>query len=356
MEEVMPQQIVAVDLAKNVFEVAVADGLGTKPQHRRLSRGQFERFIGEQPPSVFVLEGCGMAHHWGRRLGAQGHEVRLLPAQYVASYRRRNKTDRADTLALLEAHRAPDIHAIRVKSAEQQAVQQLHRVREQLIRNRTAWINQARGLLREHGVTLPQGAHAARRRTPGVLEDAEQPVPDKIRQILHNLIENIQRMDDQVADIDAQLQATQREDQDAARISQLPGIGAITSTALVSAVGDLRQFISARQFPGWLGLTPKEYSSGSRRCLGGITRSGDPYVRKQLIHGARSALYRMRRRAAQQAELTPLEAWAMNTEARIGRNKATIALANKLARRAYALCRDQGTYAPFDHPAPAHAA
>jgi len=154
-------------------------------------------------------------------------------------------------------------------------------------------------------------------------------------------------MDAQIARIDAQLNAVQRQSADATRVGQLPGIGPIVSTALVAAVGDLRQFRSGREFAGWLGLTPREFSSGERRRLGGITRSGNPYVRKQLIHGARAALRAMLRRAALGAALHPLEQWAVNTHNRIGYNKATVALANKLARRAYALCRDDAAYSPL---------
>nr|WP_201242904.1 transposase [Halorhodospira halophila] len=153
----MSTTVTAVDLGKKVFEVAIADRPSAKPAHKRFSRRQFERFIAKQPAGVFVLESCGTAHYWARELARLGHSPRILPAHYVAAYRRRNKTDRADTLALLEAHRAPDIQAVSVKTPEQQGVQQLHRLREHLIKTRTAWINQVRGLLREQGKT-PQRA------------------------------------------------------------------------------------------------------------------------------------------------------------------------------------------------------
>jgi transposase len=268
----------------------------------------------------------------------------MLPAQYVAPYRRRNKTDRADTKALLEADRAPDIQAVPVKSADQQAVQQLHSVREQLIGTRTAWINQARATLREQGIPVAEGANKLRRAIPAVIEDADNGLPDILRELLADIHESIQGLDERIARLERQLKAYQAADADAQRISTLPGVGLITSTAITSCVADVRGFDKARQFAASLGLTPREHSSGDQRHLGRIDKRGNRYLRGLLIHGARSAMTRMLRKARRGDELTAFEQWAVNTRHRVGFNKAVVALANKLARRIFALCRDQTTY------------
>lgn len=336
--------IVAVDLAKNTFEVAIINQREAQPRFKRFSRRQFERFIANQPASRFVIEACSTAHFWSRELASLGHEPRMLPAQYVASYRRRNKTDRADTIALLEADRAPDIQAVPVKSAEQQALQQLHGVREQLVDTRTAWINQARAMLREHGIPMAQGANKVRQAIPAIVEDADNGLPDAVRELVFGLLESIRMLDERIGRIDAQLKAYQANDPDAQRISTLPGVGLITSTAITSCVADIRGFTKSRQFAASLGLTPREHSSGDHRHLGRIDKRGNRYLRQLLIHGARSAMTTMLRKARRGDALTAFEQWAVTTRHRVGFNKAVVALANKLARRIFAICRDQTTY------------
>ncbi|MFB6261322.1 MAG: IS110 family transposase [Thiohalorhabdaceae bacterium] len=340
----MTDNTIAVDLAKNVFEIAIADSNNRIVQQKRLSRKQFQRFIDQQPASRFVIEACGTAHFWGRCLQEHGHQAILLPAHHVKPYRRGNKTDRKDALALLEANRAPDIEPVTVKTPEQQSLQQLHRLREQWVQARTARINSARGLLREYGIYLAQGPNAVRKGIPAIIEDAEQPLPDAMRTMLFQLLEEIRQLDERVKETDRQIEAYRQADEDARRVSQIPGIGLLTSTAIIAAVGDLRQFRNGRQFAGWLGVTPTENSSGQRRNLGGITKRGNTYLRTLLIHGGRSvlAIAQYKQRAGQ--ELAPLEQWALRTRARVGFNKASVALANKLARRVYAVCRDNTDY------------
>jgi len=351
----MATMTIAIDLAKSVFEVAVADRSNRITDRKRLSRRQLERFIDAQPASHFLLEACSMANFWGRYLQERGHEVSVLPPHYVAAYRRGNKTDRSDTVALLEASRAPDIQPVAIKTPEQQSLQQLHRLREQWVSTRTARVNSARAILREYGITLAGGVAAVRKAIPVIIEDGEQPLPDAMRAMLFTLLEEIQSLDERIAQTERHIEAYRKADADARRLSQVPGLGLLTTTALVAAVGDLRQFRSSRQFAGWLGLTPRESSSGQRRQLGGITRRGNVYLRKLFIHGGRSALNAAERKARQGRELTPLEAWATRTRARVGPNKAAVALANKLARRAFAICRDQADY-DADNPLATQAA
>lgn len=342
----MQYPIVAVDLAKNTFEVAIVDSPRATPRFRRLARGQFERFVAKQSKAQFVLEACTTSHFWGREALRHGHEVRMLPAQHVVAYRRRNKTDRADTRALLEANRAPDIHCVPVKDAQQQAIAQLHTVREQWVKRRTATINQARALLGEHGIRIPQGAHKARQQIPLILEDADNGLPDVLRGVIQDLVESISEIDRCIHRIEGELRAYQARDANAQRISELPGVGLITSTAITSCVGDLRLFDKPRQFAAWLGLTPREHSSGDRRQLGRITKQGNASLRQMIIHGGRSALSAALRKYRSGTALDPLEQWAVRTYERVGFNKAVVAFANKLARRIAALCRDASRYEP----------
>lgn len=346
--------IVAVDLAKNTIQVAILDPGAEQPRCKRLSRTQFERFIANQATSRFVVEACSTAHFWCRQLAGLGHEPRMLPAQYVASYRRRNKTDRADTLALLEADRAPDMRAVPVKSAEQQAIQHLHAARDQLVDTRRRFINQARALLREQGFAIAEGADKARQAIPAIIEDADNGLPDVLREVLFGLIEDLERIDERIKRIEHHLKTYQAYDADAQRISQLPGVGLITSTAITACVADIRQFTKARQFPAWLGLTPREHSSGDRHQLGRITKQGNTYLRQLLIHGSRSALMSCLRKARRGEALDAFEQWAVRTYERVGFNKAVVGVANKLARRIVAICRDDTTYQP-DTMAPAAA-
>ena len=346
--------IVAVDLAKNTLQVAIVDQAEGQPRFKRLSRGQFERFIGEQPASRFVVEACATGHFWCRQLAALGHEPRMLPAQYVTAYRRRNKTDRADTRALLAADRAPDIQSVPVKSAEQQAIQQLHGVREQLVKARTAWINQARAMLREHGFRIAQGANKARQAIPEIVEDADNGLPDVLREMLFDIVESLRGIDERIERIEHRLNAYHARDADAQRISELPGVGLITSTAITSCVADVRGFTKPRQFAAWLGLTPREHSSGDRRQLGRITKQGNVYLRQLFIHGSRSALTTILRKARRGDTLDAFEHWALRTYERVGFNKAVVGVANKLARRVVAICRDEAPYQP-DTMAPAAA-
>ena len=333
----MDAMTVAIDLAKHVFQIAVPGGDGTLRQRRRLSRRQFSAFVETlDAHSTVVMEACGTAHYWARRCQARGATVRLLPAQYVRAYVRRNKTDRTDTEALLEADRCRGIHSVPVKSVDQQALQGMHRVRQQWQRTRTARINLARALLREQGIDVPAGAHLVRRRIATLLSDETVAVPSALRPLITDLLEELQTLNERVDRIDAQLQAVARAHPVASRLLQIPGIGVITASALIGSVPHIGAFRRSRHFASWLGLTPRESSSGLRRTLGAISKQGDRYLRTLLIHGARSAL-RAAERAGRQGRLTRLQQWALATSERRGRNRAAVALANKVARVIWAV-------------------
>lgn len=330
---------VAVDLAKSVFELAVSDGQGRVTERKRLSREGFSRFFVNRPPCRIVMEACGTAHHWARTFQALGHEVKLLPPQHVRPYVRRNKTDRADAAALLEADRCGDILPVPVKSEGQQSLQGLHRVRSGWMATRTARINEVRGLLREFGFDLPQGPSAVMERAPPWLADETVSIPPALRQALSEVMAEILELDTRIEKLEKQLREQAKQRPAVQRLMAVPGIGLLIATALVAAVGGMEAFRDGRHLAAWLGLTPKESSSGNRRRLGRISKRGDPYLRTLLIHGARSALNAALMKSNAGKELTRLQRWAVDLAARVGHNKAACALANKLARIAFAVVK-----------------
>lgn len=336
---------VAVDLAKHVFQVAVADSNWRVIETHRLTRTQFERFFANRAVSLVIMEACGSAHHWARWLAAQGIEARLLPAAYIRAYVKRNKTDAADAAALLEAARASDIVPVKVKSVEQQALQGLHRTRSLWMSTRTARINALRGFCREFGVSIAAGSRLGVEQISRVLADPHSAVPALIRGTMNLLVEEIRRLEAQIAQLERELAVVVRASTPCKTLLTVPGVGLLTATAMVAATsGSVAHFKDARHFASWFGLTPKEHSSGSSRHLGRISKKGDRYLRMLLTHGARSVL-----RAADVARhagkpIDGLRTWALDVQGRTNHNKATCALANKLARICYATLRDAAPY------------
>ncbi len=328
---------VAVDLAKNVYELAVADERWKVVERARLTRGQFERWFENRAVGLVVMEACATAHHWGRTLRARGIEVRLLPAQYVRAYVRRNKTDAADAVALLEAARGSDITPVVVKSVEQQGLQALHRLRSGWMTTRTRRINMLRGFCREFGMEVPVGVVRGLAQIARLLADEHSAVPAMLRTPMRLALEEIRLMEARIDALERELAQIARQSEPCKALASVPGIGLLTSTAMVAAVGDPRTFRSARRYASFFGLTPREYSSGDHRYLGRISKRGNRYVRMLLTHGARSVLRAatVARRAGR--ELDRLRAWALQVQARTNHNKATCALANKLARIAWAV-------------------
>ena len=330
---------VAVDLAKDMFEVALANRAGRVIERKRLTRRQCDGFIsGLTAGTEVVMEACGTAHYWGRRCQARDLPVRLLPVQYVRPYVRRNKTDRTDTDAMLEAARCGGIQPVPVKTVAQQTLQALHRVRTQWQAARTARINVVRGLLREQGWPVPVGARTVLARVAGILEDVEVALPDLLRHTVALVVEEMCALETRIATIDRQLARVAAEHPVAQRLQQIPGVGVLPATALVGAVNHIHAFRRGRAFASWLGLTPRESSTGGRRYLGRISTRGDGYLRCLLTHGARAVLLAAQRTARTTPQrLTRLQQWAVTTAARRGHNKAAIALANKMARIVWAV-------------------
>lgn len=335
----MDATTVAIDLAKDVFQVAISLRGGQVSDRRRLTRRRFALFVESLAPgTTVVMEACSMAHYWGRRCAARGATVRLLPAQYVQPYVRRDKTDRADADALLEAHRCAAIHPVPVKTAEQQTLQGLHRVRQQWQTTRTARLNLLRALLMEQGLVFPVGATTVQRRIAALLTDPAADLSPLLRTMLSAGLDEVRVLESNVARIDHELTQLARHHPIAQRLQQIPGIGVITSTALVGSVGHIHSFRRGRQFASWLGLTPRESSSGHRRSLGHISKRGDTYLRCLLVHGARAVLRVAELRVAQaDGRATGFQHWAAGAAQRCGRNRAAVAVANKLARIIWAM-------------------
>jgi transposase len=322
---------IGLDIAKRVFQVHGVDELDRAKMTRKLSRSQVLRFFAQLPICVIGIEACGGAHYWARELGKLGHTVKLMAAQFVNPYRKSGKNDANDAEAICEAVGRPNMRFVAVKSEEQQAVLMWHRARTLVVANRTAQVNQIRGLLGEFGCVVPKGVASLRRELPQILEDAENGLPHLARALLNELLEQLRSLDEQIDHHDRQIAQVARESEAAQRLMAIEGIGSITATALVATVGDARVFQNGRQFAAWLGLVPQQRSSGGRTSLGQITKRGDRYLRTLLIHGSRALLrYVERKRDAKSA-------WAVRVMQRRHVNVAAVALAAKQARIIWAM-------------------
>lgn len=341
----MDATTVAVDLAKNVFQLAIADRQWRIVHTSRLSRAQFARWFDNRAVGTVVMEACGSAHHWARVLQERGIAVKLLPARYVRAYVKRNKTDAADAAALLEAARCGEILPVKVKSVEQQCLQGLHRVRSGWIVTRTARINAMRGLCREFGLAVAEGASKGLQQIAALVHNEE--VPKALSPVLQELLEEVGQLDARIGQIERELTNIARHSSPCQQLLSIPGIGLLTATAMVAATGgSVSHFKDARHFAAWFGLTPKEHSSGGSRRLGRITKRGDRYLRMLLTHGARAVLNAARIAQRLKRPLDPLRCWALAVAQRVHHNKATCALANKLARICFAVLRSCEPYMP----------
>lgn len=336
----MHDTLVGVDIAKAVFQLAFSSRPGRFEGHPRLSREQVLPYFAQLPPAVVIMEACGSAHFWARKLQELGHAVVLLPPGLVRPFVRRNKTDRADAKALVEAYRNGEIRPVPIKTPEQQVLTALHRLREGWMAQRTARLNALRALLREQGVFIPLGVAAVVPAVRALIGDADSDLARPLRSVLAAACEEIGQIEERIDLVERELAALARQMPAVERLMTIPGIGLIIATALVAFVGDLRRFPSARHLASFLGLTPREYSSGLRQRLGRISKRGDAYLRMLLIHGARSVLSRARTASKPDR----LRVWALALEKRTHHNKAAVALANKIARIAWAVSVKQTDY------------
>lgn len=276
------------------------------------------------------MEACGSAHHWARTLQTHGHTVRLIAPQFVKPYIKSNKNDAAGAEAICEAVGRPSMRFVPIKNVEQQSVLALHRVRQGFVKARTAQANQIRGLLGEYGLVVPQGLTHLARRVPEMLEDADNELPGTFRSLIARLLAHLSVLQQQVEETEVLIKAWHRSSEASQRLAGIPGVGPLTASALTATVGDAKNFDNGRHFAAWLGLVPRQHSSGGKPTLLGMSKRGDTYLRTLLIHGARSVIYRVTR------GVEP-EHWLAKLVARRNRNIAAVALANKTARVVWAL-------------------
>lgn len=333
---------VGVDLAKNLIQVHGVDRNEQPVWRRRLSRKKWLKVLLEtvEPGCEIGMEASSSAHHWARQLQARGFTVKLIAPQFVKPYVKSNKNDANDAEAVCEAMSRPSMRFVAVKRVEQQDIQAVHRIRAELVGQRTAKANQIRGLAGEYGLTAPQQLCQLRKAIPNWLEEPDNGLSERFRRLLNGLWEDLKGLDERVGELDAEITAIAQEEPAAMRLQQLRGVGPITATALVAAVGEGTQFANGRQMSAALGLTPRQHSSGGKDRLLGISKRGDSYLRTLLIHGARSAI-----RTAKDKE-DRLSRWVTALVERTHPNVAAAALANKTTRIAWAMLRNGTDYQP----------
>ncbi len=331
--------VLGIDLGKTYCSVVGLDESGAVVLRRRLGRVTLERFVGGLPPCVVAMEACCGAHHLGRVFGEQGYEVRLMSPEYVRAYVKAQKNDDRDAEAIAEAARRPTMRFVPVKSVAQSDVQALHRARERLVSARTALINHLRALLLERGIVAPQGRARLEAELCTFADEEAGSLSPRIRLLVEDLRREWRSLDQRIAAFDKEFVALARQDEAARRLSTIPGIGTINATALVAALGDARSFRRGRDLAAWLGLTPRQRTTGGKPRLLGISKRGNRYLRKNLIHGARAALRHL------VAQDTPLGRWLRSLLQRAHKNVVVVALANKLARIVWAVLTQGRAYA-----------
>lgn len=331
---------IGVDLAKTVFQLHGVDRQEQVTVRRQLRRQQMLDFFRKLPPCLVGMEACSSAHYWARELGKLGHTVKLIAPQFVKPYVKSNKNDANDAAAICEAVSRPSMRFVPIKSTEQQDIQAVHRIRSGLIRQRTAKANQIRGLLAEYGIVVPQRLPALRRALALLLDTNGNGLSERFCRLLRGEWRDLQELDRRVDELDQEIQRIAAASPVAKRLQQIPGIGPITATALLAAIGNVGQFRQGRDLAAWLGLVPRQHSSGGKDCLQGISKRGDSYLRTLLIHGARAVV----RTAAGKTDAR--SDWINRLRQRRNKNIAAVAVANKNARIAWALMSKDSDYQP----------
>jgi transposase len=329
---------VGIDLAKNVLQVHGVDENGKTVLRKQLKRNKVLEFFANLPSCLIGMEACGSANYWARKLENLGHTPRLMAPQYVKPYVKTNKNDAADAEAICEAVRRPSMRFVPVKSEDQQAVLSVHRARQSFVAARTAQANQIRGLLAEYGIVMPKGISHVTEMLPDIIEDADNELPYLFRELLQRLGKHLLELDRQVHELEKQILNWHKENEESKRLTEIPGIGPITASALVATIGDARNFKNGRQLAAWLGLVPRQHSSGGKTTLLGISKRGDGYLRTLLIHGARAVVTTGKRRTGK------VDDWLRGLAGRRHTNIACVALANKNARVAWAILAHNRTY------------
>lgn len=330
--------ILGIDIAKEVFQLHGNDERGKKVLGKRLKRSELFGYVAKLPKCVIGMEACGGSNYWAREFKKLGHEVKLVSPQYVKPYVKRDKNDAKDAEAIAEAVSRPQMRFVPIKEEWQQDIQCLHRIRARLVESRTAVSNELRGLLGEYGIVVKKGISILRREAGLLIEDAENGLSDLLRELMRGLLEELRELDEKVARCDEQVGWIYGGNEACQRIGKVEGVGPITATAIVSAVGDPRVFKNGRQLSAWLGLVPRQHSSGGKPVLLGISKRGDKYIRTLLIHGARAVLRKAGNKGDKRSR------WIQEKQKTRGFNRTCVALANKNARIIWALLARREEY------------
>ena len=330
--------LLGIDLAKNSFSLHAVDDRGNEVLKKKLTRGKLTAFIANLPICTVVMEACGGANHWARLFETYGHKVKLISPNYVKPFVMTNKNDAADAQAICVAASQPHMRFVSPKTLEQQDIQSLHRERALLVKMRTMLVNQIRGLLAEYGIVIAQQIQNIGKHLPGILEDTENELTVQARALFERLREDFSHYNERVKECDKQIKILYRDSEACQRIGQIEGVGELSATAIVSLVTDVNGFKNSRDFSAWLGLVPKQNSTGGKTMLQGISKHGNKYLRTLLIHGARSAI------SSAYTAKTKRGQWISQVRARSGFNKATVAWANKNARIIWALLTREDSY------------
>jgi len=329
---------IGIDLAKQVFQLHGVDNHEKVVLKKQLSRKKMLVYFQSLAPCLIGMEACGSSHYWARELQKLGHTVKLMAPQFVKPYVKGNKNDTNDAEAICEAVSRPNMRFVSIKTVAQQDIQAVHRIRIGLVKQRTAKINQIRGLLAEYGIVESKGVNVLRNALLWILEDAENGLSADFRILLEELRQDLIALDERILTLTEKINVIAKADEDAQRLQQIPGIGPITATAIISAVGDGKQFKCGRDLAAWLGLTPKQHSSGGKERLLGISKRGDAYLRTLLIHGARAVL------RFSEMKTDSLNCWLQDLCDRRNKNIAAVALANKNARIIWAILTKKTNY------------
>src|ERR1051326_2231052 len=322
---------IGIDLGKSTFHLVALGERSKVLVRKKFSRTQLLTHTANLPPSLIGLETCSGAHFLGSALRQQGHEVRLIPAQFVKPYRKSNKNDFLDAEAIAEAVTKQNMRFVPIKTQEQLDVQALHRVRDRLVQRRTALINEIRGFLLERGITFPAQPTHLRKNIPSVVEDAEQNLTPRLRWLLGRLWQEWKQTEIEIETVTDEIERISNQDERCQRLRQIPGVGPLVSTAMVAAIGNGAAFRRGRDFAAWIGVVPRQYSTGGKQKLFGISKRGNIYLRRMLIHGARAVLFRIK------YDTEGFGQWVRRLSQRAPRNKVVVAIANKLARIAWAV-------------------
>jgi len=330
--------LLGIDIAKNVFQLHGVDDKGNPVLRRKLSRTKLVEFVANVSPCIIAMEACGGANHWCRKFKAMGHVVKLISPQFVKPFVKTNKNDRNDAEAIAEAASRPTMRFVSPKTVEQEDIQAVHRVRSRLIQERVALTNQIRGLLAEYGIVISQGIHHLRKLLPEILEDAENELSHSGRQLFVELYEEIAEKDKRIKRYDVKIEAIFKSNKNCQKISKVEGIGPIIATAIVAVIGDPSVFKNGRHFSAFLGLVPRQSSSGGKERLLGISKRGNTYLRSLLIHGGRSVVRAVGSKKDRRSQ------WIRELTERRGANRAAVGVANKNARIIWTLLAKNGVY------------